>query len=70
MEALYVAYPVYLPEDFVTTRVGGSTVVIPWLVPITHKEAGLVSRQGWSKFEDLLVKSDPDLVDISRTSIA
>jgi hypothetical protein len=65
LTALYVAIPVYFPEEF--NSVDG--VVFAWLVPITTKEADFVSTEGWSKFEDILVRETPDLLDLHRPSV-
>lgn len=65
--SLYVAIPVYLPEEFAeATDDEKNPVVIAWLVPITTPEAEYVKQHGWSKFEDLLVEQDPDLADFDR----
>jgi hypothetical protein len=47
LTALYVAIPVYFPDEFNSA----DGVVFAWLVPITTKEAVFVSVEGWKKFE-------------------
>lgn len=70
LEAFYVASPVYLPEDFATcTLPTGDVAVIAWLVPITHAEAEYVHNVGWSRFEDILLAVDPDLLDFRRETV-
>lgn len=70
MSALYVADPVYLPDEF--ARVGvddGPEVRMAWLVPITSAEARFVREHGWEEFEELLADQDPDLVDVFRVPV-
>lgn len=71
LEALYVTMPVYFSDSFFTFDADESDIPIvqAWVVPITRKEANFVKQQGWSKFEDMLENSDPDLVDFHRASI-
>jgi hypothetical protein len=68
LEALYVAIPVYLPDEFAVCRENGRDIVLAWLVPIANDEAAFVATHGWKAFEDRLVELDPDLVDLHRTS--
>lgn len=70
MEALYVAAPIYLPDEFATYSDGEEQVVIAWLVPIFAAEAELIARKGWRSFEDLLAATDPDLTDVRRKPLA
>jgi suppressor of fused protein SUFU len=68
--ALYVANPVYFPDDFfgaTTDQLG--RVVFACLIPITAHEANYVAANGWTKFEDMLLRADPDLLDLRRHSI-
>ncbi|PZG00165.1 suppressor of fused domain protein [Micromonospora deserti] len=68
---LYAALPVYYDDDFKSVVVeSGDEVAIVWLIPITSGEAAFVSEQGWEKFEQELVKHDPDLMDLNRAAIA
>lgn len=70
MEALYVASPVYLPDDFgYFIKADGNVGAIAWLVPITRREAEFIFEQGWPKFEDRLLTINPDLLDFRRASI-
>jgi hypothetical protein len=69
-EALYVAIPVYFPDSFHQFQPeAGDAIVLAWLVPITHGEAHLVQRRGWSFFEDQLEAQDPDLLAADRTGV-
>jgi hypothetical protein len=65
LTALYVAIPVYFPDEF--NSVDG--VVFVWLIPITTREAAFVSAEGWSRFEDILVRENADLLDLNRPSV-
>jgi hypothetical protein len=69
-EALYVAVPVYFPDDFHVFRPpAGEPIVFAWLVPITAEEARFIRDRGWAEFEDELEKQDPDLLDFGRASV-
>lgn len=69
MEAVYVAIPVYLPEDFAVYEGDGERVAVVWLVPISAEEASFVKANGWRAFEERLAQSDPDLTDLFRPSL-
>lgn len=70
LEALYVAVPVYLPDDFHVYRPrAGDPIVFGWLVPITAKEASFVRDRGWAAFEEELERQNPDLLEFGRTSM-
>jgi hypothetical protein len=69
MEALYVGIPVYFPDEFGSCAVGGDSVVIAWLIPISKSEATYVADHGWPAFEKRLVEIDPDLTDVFRSSM-
>jgi hypothetical protein len=69
-EALYVAIPVYFADSFhVFEPKDGAPIVLAWLVPITHGEAHLIQRRGWSFFEDQLEAQDPDLLATDRSGV-
>jgi hypothetical protein len=73
MEALHVAAPVYLPDEFNTFHGPEYNVIIPWLIPIIHAEAHYVFDYGWRAFEDGLMVILPikprehGLIDADRT---
>ncbi|MGH7638605.1 MAG: suppressor of fused domain protein [Gemmatimonadaceae bacterium] len=69
LDAYYCATPVYFRDGLSTFRGSVPATVIVWLVPISHAEAQYVWQHGWSKFEDLLVARDPDLLDLHRASL-
>lgn len=70
MEGLYVAPPVYFPDDFATyTEENGKQIVLAWLIPVTPSEIHFVNQNGWERFEDLLETTNPDLIDFNRKSI-
>lgn len=66
MEALYVTLPVYFPDEFAVYEQDDKAIAIAWLVPISANEANYVHKHGWSKFEELMERKNPDLVDIHR----
>jgi hypothetical protein len=67
--ALYVAIPVYFPQEFSTVEYDVGRAVFAWLVPITDQEASLIIEIGWDRFETKLASQDPDLLDFRRASI-
>lgn len=70
LEALYVSIPVYFPNSFhVYEPDDDIPIVQAWLIPITANEANFIKKNGWSKFEDILEKVDPDLIDFERSSV-
>jgi hypothetical protein len=66
MEALYVAIPVYFPDEFSVFKEDGKSIVIAWLVPIYRNEVNYIRANGWPAFEGCLVENDPDLTDVYR----
>lgn len=69
-ETLYVCPPVYYPESFGQhVDANGKGIAIAWLAPITLAEAEFVRTHGWSKFEAMLERLDPDLLDDWRASV-
>lgn len=70
LEALYSSIPVYFSNDFHTyLKDEDSSIIMTWLIPITSAEAAYIQTYGWERFEDILEKEDPDLVDYKRKSI-
>jgi hypothetical protein len=66
---VYVAIPVYFPDDFAVYDGDGDPIVIAWLVPISADEASYVKQHGWEAFETHLAETDPDLTDVFRPSL-
>ena len=69
LDALYCSVPVYFPESLHEYKDTDPITVFIWLIPITKEEARFIEERGWDDFEDLLVKRDPDLLDLKRSSI-
>jgi hypothetical protein len=69
MEAFYASIPVYFPDGFATLRDDDRDVVMVWLVPISRGEAQFVRAHGWNRFEDELVRADPNLIDLRRQTL-
>ncbi|MCS1350226.1 suppressor of fused domain protein [Mechercharimyces sp. CAU 1602] len=70
LEALYISTPVYFPDSFgIYYGENDLPIIQAWVFPITANEALYVKQNGWGKFEDLLEKVNPDLVDFNRSSI-
>jgi hypothetical protein len=69
LTAFYASLPVVFPKPLATWDGSVPPTVFVWLVPVTSDEANVVARQGWSEFETILEASDPDLLDLHRTSV-
>ncbi|GAA0952014.1 suppressor of fused domain protein [Kribbella koreensis] len=66
LEAFWVHQPVYQPDDFAVFQ---DSVVIAWLIPVSPTEAGYIREEGSEAFKELLIKHDPNLMDLSRASV-
>ena len=67
MDALYVSCPFYFPDDFQDLEAEDNDVVFPLLVPVYKSEAKNIAQNGWSQFEDFLLKNEVDnLWDLYR----
>ncbi|TKY89760.1 hypothetical protein EX895_001545 [Sporisorium graminicola] len=69
LSAFFATLPSYLPDAFNTYHGPEFDVIFPWLIPITPSELAFVKNEGWSKFEDLLVEQDPNLLDLRRAPL-
>lgn len=67
--AVYASVPVVFPPGIETYREASPVTVIVWLIPLMSSEAEFIRRSGWSQFEDLMEKRDPDLFDLNRAPI-
>ncbi|MBL8298440.1 MAG: suppressor of fused domain protein [Rhodanobacteraceae bacterium] len=71
MTALYATAPTFLPNDFGTCQVANlGPVVLIWLIPITTREAAIVSSRGWDYFEARMADVNPDFFDMHRSEVA
>jgi hypothetical protein len=68
-DALYAAIPVAFPQDLATLECSSPPTVVVWLVPLQPAEVAFVESCGWSEFEHRLEAADPDLFDLSRSSV-
>jgi Suppressor of fused protein (SUFU) len=69
MEALYCGAPVYFSDEFHEIEDTDPPTILVWLIPITRAEAVFIAESAWERFEDALVESDPDLLDLERPSV-
>jgi hypothetical protein len=67
--SIYATSPVIFPETLVRYDGDAIPTVIVWLVPLMEAECLFVKEQGWNRFEDALENANPDLLDLSRSSI-
>lgn len=68
VNSVYASIPVIFDEDFSTYKGSSPHTVMVWLIPLLKEEAEFVKSNGWSKFEDLLERLDPDLMELNRMS--
>jgi hypothetical protein len=68
-DAVYCAIPVFMNDEFATFGGSQPPTVIVWMMPIYKSESDYVSANGWSKFENLLEKKEPDLFSLEREPI-
>lgn len=61
-------FPVFIEDDGfeIYRRPDGANVVFVWMVPLCLVEIEFAREKGWSKFEDLILECDLDLVDLDR----
>lgn len=69
LEALYASLPAYFSDRFATNNTTAPPSHFMWIVPITAGEAEFATHEGWSRFEDLLVRQNPDLLDLNRQQL-
>lgn len=69
LTALYMASPVYLPDEFAELGPKGDETIFVWIVPISSAEAHFVHHHGPDAFEDILVEKDPPLSVYDRSSV-
>lgn len=68
-EFFYASMPAVYPDELATMEGSDPATVIVWMIPILRAEAQFIERSGWSNFEDRLETVDPDLFDLTRSSI-
>lgn len=66
VNAVYSTNPTPFDPGFAEFSSTYPPVIFVLLVPITPKEASLVSSQGWNWFEEMLEAQDPDIWDLTR----
>lgn len=68
-DALYCSLPVFMDDEFAKFGESQPSTIIVWMMPIHKSEADYIDANGWSNFEDLLEKEDPDLFSLGRKAI-
>lgn len=66
VNSVYASIPVVFDESFSTYKGSSPHTVMVWLIPLLKEEAGFVKANGWSEFEDMLERENPDLMDLNR----
>lgn len=67
--AVYASIPVVFPDGLATLKDSSPPTVFVWLIPVLPTETRFIEKFGWSKFEDRLEATDPDLFDPHRGSV-
>lgn len=68
-EGLYCTIPQYFDIDFNEYIENDFSTVIVWLIPLFSSEINFIQNNGWSDFEAILEKEDPDLWLFNRDSV-
>ena len=66
MNSVYVCLPAVFEKTLAVYPETTPSTVVVWIIPIYRQEAEYVKTHGWKAFEDLLEKTDPDLLDVTR----
>jgi Suppressor of fused protein (SUFU) len=69
MECFLFYTPVYFKEELHVIKEIRPPVVFAWIIPIHRRELEFIARHGHEKFDELLEKHNPDLLDLNRGSI-
>jgi hypothetical protein len=66
----YASSPSFIEgDDFDSYERGdGQSVAMIWMIPMYEREIEFVRTHGWSRFEDLVVEKNLDLVELLRES--
>ena len=68
VNSVYASIPVVFDERFSTYKESSPHTVMVWLIPLLKEEADFVKANGWSQFEDVLERENPDLMELNRKS--
>ena len=66
---LYASIPVVFYAGLATLQDSVPATVVVWLIPVLPAEIDFVESSGWSEFEERLEAADPDLLDLTRSSV-
>lgn len=69
LNSIFSAIPMIFEDSFGVFEQTTPQTIFSWIIPIHEEEANYVRGNGWSKFEDLLERQNPELWDLSRASI-
>lgn len=69
LNSVFSAIPMILPDSFSVFEDSVPKTVFSWVIPIHEEEANYIRANGWSNFEVLLERKNPELWDLHRTSI-
>ncbi|WP_080712499.1 suppressor of fused domain protein [Pseudomonas brassicacearum] len=69
VNSVYASIPVVFDEVFSVYKKSSPHTVMVWLIPLLKEEADFVKAIGWSEFEDVLERANPDLMELNRESI-
>lgn len=69
VNSVYACPPVIFPEGLGLYSGSSPSTIIAWLVPLTGDEGSAEKRIGGDSFEEMLERSNPDLLDLNRPGI-
>ncbi|WP_258047698.1 suppressor of fused domain protein [Burkholderia pseudomallei] len=69
VNSVYACPPVIFPEGLGLYSGSSPSTIIAWLVPLTGDEGSAAKRIGGDSFEEMLERSNPDLLDLNRPGI-
>lgn len=68
--ALYCSYPAFYGDEIFECLESNPVTNFMWLFPVTTAEADYVRKYGGTRFEeDLIMKQEPRLFDLARSSL-
>lgn len=68
VDSVYASIPAIFDERLSTYRGSSPNTVMVWLIPLRKDETNFVRTNGWSQFEDILERENPDLMELNRMS--
>lgn len=67
--SLYATAPHYFPPESGIYHGTEPLTMMVWLVPVTDAETKFIVEEGFQAFENLMGEKDPDVTDLTRSSV-